>query len=212
MKSLRTSLVLAGLLAVCSVTIWLIARHAMALVSPGVELPFGWRLALYLWNWYVRLAPFAAIALFVTVLVLVWTLGGADLAEERKGLAAWLVFGLSTSAVSAVAAGAWEAYQLSGGALSHLPLEAFHWVLSLLPVILVAMMAGPAAGVAAVRVQRRVQAPKAGLRAWHVGVLVPMLSGFGPAVLILGLWVWWRSMPPGDNGPAAEQGDEADER
>jgi hypothetical protein len=211
MKSLRMSLVLGGLLTVCSVTLWLIAGHAMALASPGEELAFGWRLALYLWNWYVRLAPFGVLALFVTVLVLVGTLGGADLAEERKGLAAWLVLGLSTSAVSAVAAGAWEAFQLGGGALNPLSLEALHWMLSLLPLILVGILAGPAAGVAAVRVQRRVQTPKAGLRAWHVGVLVPVLSGIGPAVLILGLWVWWRSMPLGENGPAAEQGDEADE-
>jgi hypothetical protein len=193
MRSIRASFILGALLTAFSLTLWLIARRAMALVAPGEELPFGWRLGLYLWLWYVRLAPFAVIILIVVVLMLVAMLGGANVDEERKGVVAWLVLGLSVSAVSAAALAVWESWHFSGNAATAQQVEWFHWALSVMPVLLVAMLSGPAAGVAAVRVQRRVQAPKGGLRAWHVGVLVALLSSLGPAVLILALWVWWRS-------------------
>ena len=158
----------------------------------------------------MRIAPFAAIAFGVGVLVLVGILGGANLTEERKSLAAWLVLGISTSALSAVATAIVQMWLGTASGPTPIPVESIQWALGVLPLLVLTGMAGPAAGVAAVRVQWRVQQFKGGVKAWHVGVLVVLLSSLGPAVLVVALWVWWRSGPGLGSRGATKQGDEAD--
>src|SRR5512138_92585 len=107
----------------------LLSRHAVALVRPDAELPFGWRLVIYLWHSYVRLAPFGIVAVVLGSSVVPILVVPADVEEERDRLGAWLVTGFALSAGHAGVGGLWLA--LHGSTQVAAP-ETLGWILSLL--------------------------------------------------------------------------------
>ena len=91
MKSVRYALIgTAGLLALF-VGVAVLSEMASARITPGRELAFGWRLAMWLALRLTVVVPFMFLPLGLVTLIGAWRSAPATLAQERRLLGWWLV-------------------------------------------------------------------------------------------------------------------------
>lgn len=182
MRSLKaTAAVSAVLLGLGLGSTWLTAQ-AQAQIAGGAQLPLCWRVALALWNAYVRWQPLAiAAGLPAAALAGALFSSGSSLQQERRLLAGWLAL--------AAAAEAWSEW-----GLLLLSRESFLWWLQAAAVALgLGLVAYVSAVVVSVHLQARLAATGTRVKAWHVAVGALLFTPLGPAALLVPLAIWWHS-------------------
>jgi hypothetical protein len=162
---------------------WVVAQ-AGTFAESGETIPFGWKLAIAVTNWYVRLLPFIAIGgVGFAALVGGFRSRGCPIVQERRALLAWVVLAAVYMAVPVVASAFPPIDHISA-----------NWIHGLTPVMGVEVVAPAAAVLIGAHLQGRIRASLSSrVRGWHIAVGSVVLAILGPALLIPPMWVWHRT-------------------
>ena len=171
MKTVKAVAVVMGVLFLLAIAMGLAVNHCMAAAEGSAELSFSCRLGIYSAHRFNRDGLLLAVlGLPVGALLGAIAPCGSTLAQERERLGAWLVLGggLLCGEMAWLCAAAASGMGRQSQWLAWVPAFALRIVFGVTSAI--------ASGVAAVRLQRRLEQRGSRLRAWHVGVGVPAVG------------------------------------